>query len=88
MFEINDYIIYGGNGIHKILDIGTINISGIDKERLYYTLKSVNSNGGTSYTPIDNEKVVLRKILSKKEALEIIDEIPNIGTIYIEDEKL
>lgn len=87
MFEINDYVVYGGSGVCKVNKIGTIDISGIDKDKLYYTLEPVYSKGSLVYTPVDNTKAIMRRILSKEEARKLIDEIPNIEIITAADDK-
>lgn len=81
MFKIDEYIIYGTNGVCKVNSIGTLDIGGIDKNRLFYTLEPVYSKGSAVYTPVDSTKVIMRKIVTKEEALELIDDIPNIETI-------
>ena len=78
MFEIGDYIIYGNNGVCKVVEIGPIQLSGINNKRLYYTLEPVYEQGSKVYTPVGNKKVLMREIISKDEAAKLIDEIPDI----------
>lgn len=86
MFKIGEYIIYGINGVCKVEDIGTMKLSGVAKDRLYYTLHPLNDDG-TIYTPVDNEKTPMRPILTQQEADKLIDEIQNIDSLWITDEK-
>ncbi len=88
MFRINDYIIYGDNGICKIDDICIPLIEGIDTNRKYYVLRPVNTARSKIYIPVDSDKAVIRKIMSYEEAMELIDSIPSIEIIKIENEKL
>lgn len=88
MFRINDYIIYGDNGVCKIDDICIPPINGIDVNRKYYVLHPVNIAGSKIYIPVDSDKAVIRKIMSYKEAMELINSIPAIETFEIENEKL
>lgn len=88
MFEVNDYIIYGSSGVCKVLDVGIPAISMANKERKYYTLEQVYEKGGTIYTPIDNERVFMRKIISKEEANQLINKISSIEALSVEDEKM
>jgi CarD family transcriptional regulator len=53
----------------------------------YYCLIPVDDADGKIYTPIGNDKVVMRKVLTKKEAMELIDKIPHIEQLWITDEK-
>lgn len=79
MFKIGDIIVYGNTGVCEVTEITTINgIRGIDSTTPYYVLKPKFQNG-TVYSPVDNQKVVMRKIISKSEANEIIDMIPQIS---------
>lgn len=43
MFKIGDYIVHGRNGVCKVVDITHIDISGADKNQLYYTLVPMKS---------------------------------------------
>lgn len=87
MFQVNDYIIYGESGVCLIVAITTPPISGVDKDKNYYVLHPCNTLGKTIYTPIDNDKVSMRKILTKLEAEKVINRIPFLDSIWIENEK-
>lgn len=67
--------------------IGSINVPGVDKRRLYYTLSPVNDRSGTIYTPVENSKVTMREVLSREEALALIQEIPSIEALWIPSDK-
>ncbi len=84
-FDVGDLIVYGTNGVCRVSAVGKLNISNDDK--LYYTLVPVYSKASTVYTPVDNEKVVMRSIISKTEAKRLVEEINSVGTMDIEDEK-
>lgn len=87
MFQVNDYIIYGESGVCLIAAITTPPISGVDKDKNYYVLHPCNTLGKTIYTPIDNDKVSMRKILTKLEAEKVINRIPFLDSIWIDNEK-
>ena len=87
MFQINEYVNYGDKGVCTVDEIGTPPISGVEKDRKYYILHPVYAKGRTIYTPVDNEKVIMRKILTRQEAIELIDKIPKTDTIWVENEK-
>lgn len=88
MFNVNDCIIYGRTGVCKIDDITTLNFDDIDKEKKYYILQPLYSQSSKIYIPVNNNKVIMRKIVSEKEAKELIDSIPNIDIIWFDNEKL
>lgn len=87
MFRTGDFVIYGSHGVCEVASVGPMNMAGTIKDRLYYTLSSVYSPGSTVYTPVDNEKVIMRPIASKKEALDLVQRIPDIEALWLGDEK-
>lgn len=67
MFTVGDYVVCGNNGICRVQDITTLNISGIDKSRKYYLLKPVFLSGSTVYIPVDTADEAMRKAMNKDE---------------------
>lgn len=88
MFNVGDYIVCGSNGVCCVENVGTLDLDGIPKDRLYYTLRPYYSRGGTVFTPVDNQKVVMRPILTREEANELLEEIEDIETLWIGNEKV
>lgn len=88
MFEKGDFIVYGSTGICVIEDIATMDFPGTSKERLYYVMLPYRKNGNKIFTPVDNPKMKLRRVLTREETLALIDEIPEIEQIGIVEEKL
>lgn len=80
MYKTNDYIIYR-HDVCKIKDIKEIN------GNTYYVISPIDDNSLIINTPINNKMGYIRDIISKKEANEIIDSIPNIEPIDIINEK-
>ena len=87
MFSIGDYIIYGSNGVCKIIDIGPMKLPGVKNDKLYYTMVPCYIRDSEIYTPIDNERVVMRKVMSKNEAEDFIQSIAEIKELEIIEEK-
>jgi len=85
MYQINDLIVFGNNGVCKVENIGVPNISGIDKNLQYYTLIPINTKGSVLYTPVDNLKISMRKIITIEEAEELLDKILSIPTFTIDN---
>lgn len=81
MFEIGEYIVYGMNGVCKVEAVGPMNITGVDSDKEYYTLAPLYSRGSKVYIPVDNQKVVMRKVVDKTEACMLIDEMKEIAEI-------
>lgn len=87
MFEIGELIMCGGHGVCRVTAITGNPIDKLDRERKYYILEPVFEKGSTIYTPVDNEKIVMRKIMNKKDAKKLIGQIPDIETVWIKEEK-
>lgn len=87
MFEVGEYIMCGGHGVCRVTDVTGNPIDKLDKKRKYYILQPVFEKSSTIYTPVDNEKVVMRRIMDEKEAKELVEQIPTIETVWIKEEK-
>lgn len=86
MFEVNDYIMYGMTGVCQVVDITKERIID-DLQKEYYVLKHIYANDTIIKIPTDNEKIPMRKILSKGEVTTLIDNITNSETIWIDDDR-
>lgn len=87
MFQVNDYVVYGKYSVCKVVDICTPPFDGVDKTIKYYMLKPMSEKGSTIYTPVENNKVSMRNIMTKEEAMELIDKFPEMEMISVENEK-
>lgn len=87
MFEIGQFIVYGSNGVCKVVDIGKLDMEGMPKDRDYYTLEPCYTKGSRILTPTDNKKTVMRKIMTRKEADDLMDHVRELDTIWISDER-
>ncbi len=87
MFEVGEFIMCGGHGVCRVTAITGNPIDKLDKKRKYYILEPVFEKGSTIYTPVDNEKVIMRRIMTKKDAKTLIGNIPEIETVWIQEEK-
>jgi CarD family transcriptional regulator len=85
MYEINDYIVYGNMNVCKVMDICTP--KGVSGDKKYYKLEPIYEHGSTIYTPVNNEKVIMRKVITKEEAEKIIDSIPSIDIMESDAEE-
>lgn len=87
MFQKNDYVIYGSNGVCKIKDIGPLDMPGIPKERIYYTLVPYYAKDSQIFTPVDSTKVIMRSLIPKEAIMELLKEIPDMEPLWVKDEK-
>lgn len=87
MFEIGDFVMKANNGICRIDDIGHLDMTGANKERLYFFLTPLNEAHTKLYVPADKEDNGLRKVITEEEAWKFIDAIPQIDETWISDDK-
>ena len=87
MFSVGEYIVYGTTGVCRIESVGPMQMSGVSKEKLYYTLAPLYSKGSKVFIPVDNDKVIMRPVLTKEEAQALVEEIPKIELLWVADEK-
>ncbi len=86
MFKVNDTIMYGTQGICRIVEITEKDFMGTKKE--YYVLKPINDKSATLFVPKNNEKTVtkMRRILSEEEIYELIENMPCEEVNWIDNE--
>ena len=87
MFSIGDNIIYGAEGVYTVAEYTS---SPIDKNdtRQFYVLRPVHGPvGNVIITPVGNDKVKMRAVMTRDEALAFIDKMPSIPTLTVEREK-
>lgn len=87
MYQIGDFVIYGGNGVCRVDNIGPLNNGGVSKDVKFYTLVPYYLKGSKIFTPVDSTKVLMRAVISKEEATQLIHEIGEIDTFMVTDEK-
>ena len=79
MYEVGDLIVYGRTGICEVTEITTLKMDGVPKDKLYYILRPVREKRGKVFTPVDNEKIVMRRVISKEEAEDIKKQMEEVG---------
>ena len=87
MFKKGELIICGGLGVCRVIDITDNPVDRLDKKRKYYLLEPVFEKTSTIYTPVDNEKVIMRRIMNKEEAQKLIEHIKEIDVMWVQEEK-
>ena len=86
MFRVNDVIIYGAQGVCKIVGTEEKTVGG--KKKTYFVLKPVNDKASTIFAPTDNELVLqkMRRLLTKEEILKLIDSMTEENAVWIPNE--
>lgn len=78
MFLVNDYVVYGSEGVCRVESIGHPDVSGLDRHKEYYTLMSVHRNGKI-YTPTDSS-ILMRNVITEESAKELLKKIKEISS--------
>ena len=78
LFKIGDLIVYGQTGVCEVTDICEKQFTACGEKRRYYKLRPLYSQNSVIFTPIDNQKVFMRNIISRDDADRLIDLIPEI----------
>ena len=84
MFNKGDKIIYGQTGVCIVEDICEKTLIR-NSTRRYYILKPIFQSNNIIYAPVDNEKVLMRYVITKDEAESLINKIPDIRDKIIEE---
>jgi len=81
MFQRDDYVYYASGGVCRISDICYAPLEGMPPDRQYYVLRSLHDPNGVNYVPVDSDAVFLRRLLTRQEAENLLEEIPEVPTI-------
>ena len=87
MFEKGQLIMCGGHGVCRVVSITDNPVDRRDKVRKYYVLEPLFEKASTIYTPVDNDKVIMRRVMTKEEAEELTKRVTEIDTVWIQEEK-
>ena len=77
LYQKGELILYGGTGVCRVADVVTKKPGRTEPERQYYILEPLYQTG-TITTPVDNGKVFTRPVITRDEAIDLIDQIPTI----------
>ena len=87
MFEIGDLIVYGINGICRVEGLVPSPYDKTDT-REYYFLVPINSpTRSTIYTPVGNDRVPMRRLMTAQEIDALIGRMPEIEILSVPVEK-
>lgn len=83
MFQVNDVIIYGAQGVCKITGTEEKTVNG--RKKTYFVLKPVGDQGATIFAPTDNELVLrkMRRLLTKNEIHQLIASMPEENAVWV-----
>ncbi|MCI8668969.1 MAG: hypothetical protein HFI34_05535 [Lachnospiraceae bacterium] len=79
MFQKKEYIFSESLGVCRVDDIAKLS-SKNEEQRLYYVLKPEFDRAKASYIPVEGHKVLLRELISKEQAEELLNQgLPDIN---------
>lgn len=85
MFSVGEKIIYGENGVCTVEQIAPLPMSGASKDKMYYHLTPYVGSG-KYYAPVDSG-AYMRPVMSRDEALALIDSMPGIEPAVCNDSR-
>ena len=71
MYQIGELVQYGTSGVCKVEEI-VQGVPGLQQDTQCYLLIPVGKRDGKIYTPVNNDKVKMRRILSSEEVKELM----------------
>ncbi len=87
MFSVGDYVVKANNGVCRIEDILHLDVSNVNRDKLYYLLIPQDDKGAKVYVPVETGSASIREVLSEQSAWEIIEKIPDIDETWIANDK-
>ncbi|MCR5484869.1 MAG: hypothetical protein K6F09_04680 [Clostridiales bacterium] len=88
MFNIGDTVVYGTTGVCTVEDIKPLTgVRGADKKKLYYVLDPMFRKEKI-YSPVDSDKIFIRRVMTREEAEHLIDMIPDIKAEFCTESKV
>ena len=87
MFEIGEHIVYGTSGICRVEEICRSPYDKNDTRTFYLLIPIHNPMGSTIYTPVDNDRVPMRRLMTREEIDALITLMPEIEPVQVPVEK-
>ena len=87
MFEIGEHIVYGTSGICRVEEICPSPYDKNDTRTFYLLIPLHNPMSSTIYTPVDNDRVPMRRLMTREEIEALIAAIPHIELLQVPIEK-
>ena len=87
VYQVGDYVVKAYTGVCRVEEITHPEGMDVDKNKLYYLLIPLSDEKMKIYVPTDSQARGLRKALNSEEAWEVINSIPEIEEVQIDNEK-
>ena len=76
MFQAGDYLVYGLEGVCRVTAVGPVRLSGVPRDKLYYTLAPCGRQDAI-YIPVDSP-VFMRPPLARGEIEALLEALPGL----------
>jgi CarD family transcriptional regulator len=76
MYQVGDMVVYGSEGVCRVISVGTPETGGANKGKQYYTLEPLYC-AGRIFAPVDTP-VHIRPVMTREEAENLIRIMPDI----------
>ena len=86
MYQIGELVQYGTSGVCRVEEI-VQDVPGLQIDTKCYLLVPVSKKEERIYTPVDNDKVKMRRILSSEEVKELMERASDMEELVIVNEK-
>ncbi len=87
MFNIGDLLFYSTNGVCRVSEICSSPFDCNDTRSFYKLTPIADNSSLVIYTPVDNEHVVMRSLISKDEAEALLSRLQAIEKVSVAIEK-
>ncbi len=82
MYSKGDYISYGNSGVCEVMGTEVMESSiGSADGRICYILRPLHDQSCKIMTPVDNQKVIMRDLISPEETRQLLEDIPHLETL-------
>ena len=87
MFKKGEYVVHGRSGVCVVDSITTMDMSEADKDQKYYVLVPVKTPESKIFFPVDNDRIVLRAILTKNQARKVLRDMKKVEPVFIANDR-
>lgn len=87
MYQENDYVIHRSNGLCRVIGTGYPEFGGMKGSSICYILENQRSKGKL-YTPMEGCDKILRPVMDREQAEELVSHLRSIEVIEEDNEKL
>jgi len=82
VYSTGEFISYGNNGVCEVMGTKMVdNPAGCADGRRCYILRPLHDQSCKIMTPIDNQKVIMRSLITPEQTKKLLEDIPDIETL-------